>query len=333
MSTPPITSEDDLIAEFLRPLAAGYPGAHGLADDCAFTAPPPGHEFVLKTDAIAEGVHFLPDERPADIGWKALAVNVSDLAAKGAEPFGYLMSLAFPAAPTREWMSGFVQGLAAAQTAFGMHLLGGDTDRRPGPLAITPTVLGVVPAGRGVLRTRARPGDAVVVSGTLGDSALGLRLRLEPSLRQGWGLTGAAADHLLQRYARPAPRLALRDALRAHASAAMDISDGIAKDLGRLVLASRAGARIEAALLPRSDALAKVAACDPAAALTAMLAGDDYEILATMPQDQVSVFITAAEQAGVGATAIGSVTAGTGVVMVDADGREMPVARTGWDHF
>lgn len=333
MPSAPITSEDDLIAEFLRPLAAGFPGAHGLADDCAFAAPPPGHEFVLKTDAIAEGVHFLPDDRAEDIGWKALAVNVSDLAAKGAVPFGYLLSLAFPAAPTREWMAAFAKGLAEAQSAFGMHLLGGDTDRRPGPLAITPTVLGVVPVGKAVLRTGARVGHVVVVTGTLGDAALGLRLRTEPGLAAKWGLTAEQVRHLSERYRRPLPRLELRAALRAHAAAAMDISDGIAKDLRRLAHASGVAALIEAAKLPRSAALEAVAALDPAAAHAAMLAGDDYEILATMPEAHAAGFIAAAHRAGISATVIGSITAGSGVVMLDAAGREMAIADTGWDHF
>lgn len=333
MPGPPITSEDDLIAEFLRPLAAGYAGAHGLADDCAFAAPPAGHEFVLKTDAIAEGVHFLADDSPEDVGWKALAVNVSDLAAKGALPFGYLMSLAFPAAPTREWMGRFAAGLAQAQAAFGMHLLGGDTDRRTGPIAITPTVLGVVPTGAAVLRTRAKPGDAIIVSGTLGDAALGLRLRLEPALAVTWGLDTAGTLHLIERYTRPAPRLGLRPALREHASAAMDISDGIAKDLGRLARASGVAARIAADKLPASAALQRVAAQDPDAAIAAMLAGDDYEILATVPQPNVPGYLAQAAATGIGATVVGSIQSGCGIAMVDGDGRVISIARTGWDHF
>jgi thiamine-monophosphate kinase len=333
MAGTPITSEDDLIAEFLAPLAAGAPGAHGLKDDCATAAPPPGYEFVLKTDAIAEGVHFLADERPEDVGWKALAVNVSDLAAKGAEPYGYLMSLSFPEAPTRDWMSAFTSGLAEAQAAFGLHLLGGDTDRRPGPIAITPIVLGTVPVGRAVLRMGARAGHVIVVTGTLGDAALGLRLRGEAQLAGQWGLDAVQVRHLQDRYRRPMPRLAVREALRAHAAAAMDLSDGIARDVARMARVAGVAARIEAGRLPRSDALAAVAQRDPDAAFAAMLAGDDYEILAAMSEAEAQGFIAKAAVAGVPATAVGHFEAGAGVVLQGADGRPIPLAPTGWDHF
>lgn len=333
MTTLPITSEDDLIAEFMRPLAAGFPGAHGLADDCAVAAPPPGHEFVLKTDAIAEGVHFFADERPEDIGWKALAVNVSDLAAKGAMPYGYLLSLAFPAAPTRDWMAGFASGLAQAQRAFGIHLMGGDTDRRPGPISITPTVLGTVATGRAVLRTGSKPGHVVVVTGTLGDSALGLRLRLDPALAGRWGLDAADVAHLADRYARPSPRLAAVQALLAHAAASMDISDGIAKDLGRLARSSGVAARLEQDRLPRSPALAKVAAADPDSAWAAMLAGDDYEILATMPESAAGPYAAACADAGITATVVGHIAAGSGAAIYDGAGCVIPLGRSGWDHF
>lgn len=333
MSNPPMGSEDELIAHFLRPLAAGFPGAHGLADDCAFAAPPAGHEFVLKTDAIAEGVHFPSGERPRDIGWKALAVNVSDLAAKGAVPFGYLMSLAFPAAPKRAWMAEFTAGLAEAQAAFGMHLLGGDTDRRPGPISITPTVIGIVATGKAVLRMNARPGDAIVVTGTLGDSALGLRLRLNPTLAAAWGLVPEQAEHLLARYARPQPRLGLRAGLLAYASASMDISDGIAKDLGRLVRASKVAARLEHDKLPRSSAFVAVSTRDQATAEAALLEGDDYEILATMGPANVDAFRAAALAAGIPTAIVGSIEAGAGLIMQDGRGRAIPFAGTGWDHF
>ena len=147
MSATNIQSEESLIQEFLAPLAAGFPGAFGLKDDCAAFTPTPGHDLVVKTDPVAAGVHFFPDDAPEDIAWKALAVNVSDLAAKGAVPRVYLMALSFPEAPTRDWMGRFSRGLSAAQNTFGMHLIGGDTDRRPGPLTVSISVLGEVPAG------------------------------------------------------------------------------------------------------------------------------------------------------------------------------------------
>ncbi|MGE0629370.1 MAG: thiamine-phosphate kinase, partial [Hyphomicrobiaceae bacterium] len=202
-----VHTEDAIIQEFLAPLAAGFPGAFGLKDDCAVIAPSPGHEFVLKTDPVAAGVHFLADDPPADIGWKSLAVNVSDLAAKGARPVGYLLALSFPEAPQRDWLAEFARGLGEAQTRFGMHLLGGDTDRRPGPISITPTVIGEVPGGRMVRRGAARAGDIVFVSGTIGDASLGLALHKSPSLATHWSLSPDQTETLESRYLRPMPRL------------------------------------------------------------------------------------------------------------------------------
>src|SRR5438552_6732719 len=173
---------EEAIIRLLAPLARGAPGAFGLEDDCALITPAPGTELVLKTDPVAEGVHFLADDAPEDIAWKALAVNVSDLAAKAARPLGYLMALSFPEAPTARWLARFAAGLQAAQASFGCHLLGGDTDRRPGPLTISISIVGEVEAGRMVRRGTARPGEALFVSGSLGDAALGLALRKNPAL-------------------------------------------------------------------------------------------------------------------------------------------------------
>ena len=255
---------EEAIIRVLAPLAQGFPGAFGLQDDCALIAPAPGTELVLKVDPVAEGVHFLADDAPEDIAWKALAVNVSDLAAKAARPLGYLMALSFPAAPSADWLSRFAAGLAEAQARFGCHLIGGDTDRRPGPLTVTITVIGEVERGRMVRRGTARAGDVVFVSGTLGDAALGLALRKDPALAAAWGLSPAEAEHLRRRYARPEPRLALASALRDHASAAMDISDGLAKDLARLCAASGCAARVRFAEIPLSPGCAKALAADPA---------------------------------------------------------------------
>ena len=331
--TDKLAGEETIIQEFLAPLAAGAPGAFGLRDDCAVAAPPPGHEFVLKTDAVAEGVHFLADDRPEDIAWKALAVNVSDLAAKAAVPYGYLLSLAFPEAPARAWMQGFAAGLAEAQAAFGMHLLGGDTDRRPGPVSITPMVLGTVPQGRMIRRGAARGGEIVFVSGTLGDAGLGLRLRRDPALAARWGLSDEAASALLRRFLRPAPRLALREALRNHASAAMDLSDGLLKDLGRMCRASGCGAVIEHAMLPVSPAFARVRGRDPSAASAALLAGDDYEVLATVPAGTAAAFETMASAVGVAVARIGVMRERADIEILDANQQPMPLADTGYDHF
>lgn len=329
----PVRGEEDLIQTFLAPLAAGMPGAFGLADDCAIIAPPPGEEIVLNTDAVAAGVHFFADDRPADIAWKALAVNASDIAAKGARPLAYLMALAFPEAPSRSFMADFAAGLAEAQQAFGCHLAGGDTDRRPGPFSVTIMLAGTVPQGRMVRRGAARAGDLIYVSGTLGDAALGLKLRLDLRSAVASRLDASDLDLLLGRYLRPAPRLELGPALRTHASAAMDLSDGLVKDLGRMCRASAVGGVIRFADVPLSPAARKWLTHDPAAASDIVAGGDDFEILAAVPPDKAAPFETAAAAAGVRVTCIGSFVAGEGVDVRDAAGRPMQLRRPGWDHF
>lgn len=328
-----VEGEAGVIGQFMAPLAAGYPGALGLMDDCAVLAPPPGEEIVLKTDAVAEGVHFLATDDPADVGWKALAVNVSDLAAKGARPLVYLMALSFPEMPRRTWLSRFTTGLAAAQARFGIHLAGGDTDKRPGPISITITVLGAVPVGRMVRRAAARPGDLIFVSGTLGNSALGLKLAHDPALATAWGLDGAEAAHLAARYLRPAPRLGLRAALLDHAQAAMDLSDGLAKDLGRMCLASGVAAEVGTHRLPLSSAACKALAVNPVLIEAVAAGGDDYEVLTTVTPAHAAAYRAAATSGGVNVTEIGRIEAGSGIRLTDGAGREVVMSATGWDHF
>jgi thiamine-monophosphate kinase len=334
-----LQGEAAIIQDYLAPLAAGYPGALGLRDDCATVAPAPGHELVVKVDPVAAGIHFLPDDPPADIAWKALAVNVSDLAAKGAVPRVYLMALSFPDAPTRDWMAAFARGLAEAQAAFGMHLVGGDTDRRPGPVTISITVLGEVPVGRMVLRGAGRAGDVLFVTGALGQSALGLALLQDPALGRRWGLDDRAVADAVLKYRRPQPRLALRAALRAHASAAMDLSDGLAKDLGRMCAASGTGATVWVDRVPH-DAVARAAIADDGRHWNDVLAaGDDYEILCAVPPAAAGAFEAAAIAAGQSAAApfavtrIGELTDTGQVQFRDRDGHPVTLGRTGWDHF
>ncbi len=329
----PAIRGEEAIIRVLAPLARGAPGAFGLEDDCALITPKPGTELVIKTDPVAEGVHFLADDAPEDIAWKALAVNVSDLAAKAARPLGYLMALSFPEAPTAGWLARFAAGLQAAQDSFGCHLLGGDTDRRPGPLTITISIIGEVEAGRMVRRGTARPGEALFVSGSLGDAALGLALRRNPKLDDVWGLSLAEAEHLRRRYVRPQPRLGLGPALREHASAAMDVSDGLAKDLARMCAASGCGARVRLSDVPLSPAAVKALAADPALGSRIVTGGDDYEVLAAVPAASADGFQAMAAQAGIAVTRIGTTLAGTGVVIEGSDGQPLALDRTGWDHF
>lgn len=326
--TKPIDGEEQIIQEYLAPLAAGYSGALGLKDDCAVVTPPPGTDLVLKTDPVLAGVHFLADDAPEDIAWKALAANISDLAAKAAEPLAYLMALALPAAPERSWMRRFADGLAAAQAAFGCHLIGGDTDRTTGPLTISITVIGIVPAGRMVRRGAAKAGDRLYVSGTIGDAALGLRLRRDTPLAQQLGLSAPQRDALVARYLRPRPALSLRASLRAHASAAMDLSDGLVKDLDRMCRASGVGARIDAVRVPLSAPATAVLRARPEWLPDLLTGGDDYEVLVAVAPGACAAF-----EAETGFRPIGEMHDRQGVVVSDATGQPLRFVRTGWDHF
>lgn len=326
---------EDSITALLAPLAEGCPGAFGLRDDCALLAPPPGAELVLKTDPIAEGVHFLAGNAPEDIAWKALAVNASDIAAKGARPLGYLMALSFPQPPAQAWMSRFADGLRTAQHAFACHLMGGDTDRRPGPLTISITMIGTVPTGRMVQRATARPGDRLFVSGTIGDAALGLLLARHPARAATWSLEPAEAEHLLARYRRPTPRLALAPVLLDYASAAMDLSDGLVKDLERMLRASGAAGRLDAGRVPLSDPARSIAASSSDWLGRLITAGDDYEVLCAIPPSKAAGFAAAAAAAGVTITEIGTVEeAPVALAVTGPDGRPLALPeRRGWDHF
>lgn len=329
----PAAGEEALIADYWAPLAAAFPGAFDLKDDCAVIAPPPGIELVVTTDALIEGVHFLPGEDAGAVGWKALAVNVSDLVAKGAAPLAYLMSIALPGAPDPAWLGKFAAGLRRAQEAFGCHLAGGDTDRTPGPLSVSITAFGGVPSGAMVRRSTAQTGDHVYVSGTIGDAALGLKLARDPGLRARCALDGAAADMLAGRFSRPQPPVVLVPALRACASASMDISDGLMKDFERLCRASHVGGRIEVAKVPISPAAAAVLAAGGATLGELLTGGEDYEVLATIPDARSADFERQAAAAGTRVTCIGSVTAAESVHAVDDGGVSVVFTKTGWDHF
>ena len=337
MAEQQLTSEAELIA-LLAPLTAGAPGAFGLRDDCAQLSPRPGYDLVLKTDPVRAGVHFFADDAPEDIAWKALAVNVSDLAAKGAEPVAYLMALSFPEVPERAWMTRFAEGLRQAQTAFGCHLIGGDTDRAPGPLSIAITVIGEVPTGQMVQRGTARTGDAIYVSGTLGDAGLGLIVRRDvPNWRdEVCGPFQLPARHItpvVQRYLRPQPRIELAGTLRQHASAAMDLSDGLVKDLERMCKASGVGAEIDCGVMIFSDAVQWVLNRQPELLSTILSAGEDYEILAAVPPQAISAFEAKIKRTSVQMQRIGTFVEGSGVVVKRMDGSEIKFDRKGWEHF
>ena len=323
-----------LIAEYWAPLAAAFPGSLALKDDCAVIAPPPGTELVVTTDALIEGVHFLPGEDAGAVGWKALAVNVSDLVAKGAEPLAYLMSIALPAPPDPAWLGNFAAGLRRAQEAFGCHLAGGDTDRTPGPLSVSITAFGCVPSGAMVRRSTAQVGDQVYVSGTIGDATLGLALARDPGLRERCNLDHAAGAALTAKFSRPHPPVALAPVLRACAAAAMDVSDGLVKDFGRLCRASGVGGRIEAQRVPLSEAARAALAMGVTTLGRLMTGGEDYEVLAAVRPQRAAEFERLAYAVGTRVTCIGAITPpADGVAAIDATGAPLVFTKTGWDHF
>jgi thiamine-monophosphate kinase len=325
--------EDKLIARFFKPLAT-HPGALSLSDDAAFFTPPPGRDVVLKTDAILEGVHFLPGHPPEDVARKALRVNLSDLAAKGAEPAGFLLSISLPAAFDATWLERFCAGLAADAEAYGCPLFGGDTDKTPGLLAITIFAFGIVPTGRMVRRAGAKVGDIVAVSGRIGEGTLGLKLAQDSSLAARWSLTDAERDGLTARYRLPQPRTALAPALREFADAAMDISDGLAGDLAKLCRVSGVSAAVGSDRVPFSPAAKKALAAEPSLLEALLTGGDDYEILCAVAPDRWDAFAKAAQASGVPVTAIGTFAAGGDVPRIAGpDGSALSFARPSYSHF
>ncbi|RDV01350.1 thiamine-phosphate kinase [Undibacter mobilis] len=322
------SGEDKLIARFFGPIATD-PGALGLTDDAAFIKPPPGTEMVLKTDAIVSGIHFFPED-PADaVAQKALRVNLSDLAAKGAKPLGFLVSLALPKEIDEAWLSAFASGLREDAATYKCPLFGGDTVRSPGPIMVSVATFGSVPEGRMVRRAGAKAGDHVFVTGTIGDAALGLKLRQGAS----WPLDEKQREHLLSRYLLPRPRNALTQAVLDYASASMDVSDGLAGDLAKLCRVSKVAAGIEVARVPLSDAAQAAIAHDAALIEPALTGGDDFEILCTVSPANIDRFRVAAMMARTAIADIGVIGEGEGAVFRGADGQPMTFTRASFSHF
>jgi thiamine-monophosphate kinase len=325
------SAEDRLIARYFRPLAK-HPGAFGLTDDAAVVTPPAGCDVVATTDGVIAGVHVFADDRPEHIARKALRMNLSDLAAKGATPLGFLLSLALPAAIDEAWLAAFAAGLGEDAERYGCPLLGGDTDRTPGPTSVSIAAFGAVPHGKMVRRSTAKAGDLIVVTGTIGDAALGVLLRRDENLAKRWRLSEPMSAHLRQRYLLPEPRNALASAVLQYATAAIDVSDGLAGDLAKLCRASGVAAEVDVARVPLSDAVRAAVAADPAAIETALSGGDDYEIVLTLTPDKLAALRVAAHQAGVAVTEIGRVAAGEGARFI-RDGKALSFARPSYSHF
>ena len=320
-------SEDDLIARFFAPLAG--PGGLGLKDDAALLRPPEGRDLVLTVDALVANVHFFADDPPEDIARKALRVNLSDLAAKGATPAGFLLSLALPPDWSAEWLERFARGLGEDAAHYRCPLLGGDTVKIPGPLTLSITALGFVARGRMSARTGARPGDLLYVSGTIGDAALGLQLRLG----KGPELPPEHRDFLLDRYLRPQPRSALAGAVEAHASGGMDVSDGFVGDLAKMLRVSGVGAHIDLAMVPLSPAARAAVERDARFFDIAVSGGDDYELLISAPPAHAAALELAALHAGAPLTCVGRVSAAPETVFMRPDGTVFPLSHGKFSHF
>nr|WP_249134889.1 thiamine-phosphate kinase [Bradyrhizobium sp. AUGA SZCCT0222] len=319
-----------MIARYFRPIATD-PGAFNLDDDAA-ALKPDGGDIVVTTDAIVESVHFLPDDPPDTVARKALRVNLSDLAAKGAVPAGFVLTLALR--DTDEaWLKPFAAALGEDAAQFGCPLLGGDTVSTPGPLMVSITAFGRVPSGKMVHRSGAKPGDRVLVTGTIGDAALGLAVL-------GGGKVHAAVsdiaarDLLIGRYRVPQPRVVLAEIVRDHAKAAMDVSDGLAGDLTKLCGVSGVSAAIDLESIPLSDTARDLVSRGIVGIETLIAGGDDYEILCTVAEDRVDAFLQAAQDAGVAVSSIGTVVAGNSApIFLDGQGGEIVLKRRSYSHF
>lgn len=318
-------SEDDLIARCFAPIAGQ--GSLGLKDDAACIEPPHGQDLVITKDALVAGVHFFPDDPPASIARKALRVNVSDLAAKGAEPAGFLLALALPKDVSGDWVQAFAAGLGEDAQRWSIALLGGDTVKTPGPLMVSITALGFVPHGRMIARTGVRAGDAIFVSGFIGDAALGLQLRLTP--QRFAKVSEASRSYLAQRYLEPSPRLSLVPALRAHAHGGMDVSDGLVGDLTKMLKASAVSAEIDLSLVPLSPAAREAIGHDPSLLEVALTGGDDYELLISVPDSEAAHFDAELPEV----TRIGTAKAGIDAPVFRYAGQPISFKRGSFSHF
>ncbi len=324
--------EFDLIAEYFAPLAEAMPGALGLVDDAAVFEPPEGCQIVTTVDAIVEGVHFRGNEPAGLIAKKLLRVNLSDLAAMGAKPFGYLLTLALPEAVDDAWLEGFASGLADDQTEFDIGLLGGDTVNTRGPIALTLTALGTVATGKALLRSGAQPGDQIVVSGSFGDAALGLALALGAEDDWVGALSRDDRNHLYARYCLPRPRLDLGQKLAGVANAALDVSDGLIADTGHMAKASGVAIDLHIDRIPVSRSANFAVEADPGLLTKVLTGGDDYELALSVSPVNLSAVMKTGQACGVPLSQIGTVRTGEGVRVLDPQGNPIPIARGGWEH-
>ena len=315
----------------LAPLARGHAAALDLSDDAALLDPAPGCQIVVASDMLVAGVHFLETDPPEIAAERAVRSNLSDLAAMGAEPLGYLSSIAWPIGMTERWRDGFVAGLASAQDAFGLCLLGGDTTAGPWPLTISLTMLGQLPAGAALLRRGALDGDDVWVSGTIGDAMLGLAIARGDLA----GSSGLPDDpFLVERYRRPSPRLDLGIALRGLASACLDVSDGLIADAGHIAAIGSVRLELQAARIPLSPQARLWLETGPKDGLVRLVTGgDDYELLFCASAARRAAIQAVGERLGLELSRIGCVTGGRGVALIGPGGVTLETGAGGFTHF
>lgn len=318
--------EFELIRKLLAPLTQNYPLAYNLTDDAAVLRPRAGYDLVLTKDAIVEGVHFRSDDPPAQIAQKLMRVNLSDLAAKGAAPVGYLLAFALDKSASEKWLKEFVDGLASDSKTFDFQLLGGDTVSTSGPKTFSLTAIGEVPEGDILLRSAAMPGDRLFVSGTIGDAWLGLKL-LDGAL----DVPEPHRSFLIGRYRLPEPDMTLGSALRGAARAAIDVSDGLVADLTHICRASAVGAELNADLVPLSEAAKAVLSRAPELARGWLTGGDDYRILFSAPSAKIDLVRRRVPRAQI--TEIGRLVEGDQVTVQDAKGVTVDVSNGGFRHF
>ncbi|PIW27565.1 MAG: thiamine-phosphate kinase [Rhodospirillales bacterium CG15_BIG_FIL_POST_REV_8_21_14_020_66_15] len=321
--------EFDIIAAYFRPLTGGRGGALDLLDDAGILTPPAGTQLVVTTDALVAGRHFLAGTAPEGLAHKALGMNLSDLAAMGAEPAAYTLAFVAPKPLSEAWLGAFTAGLADMQAEHDVFLLGGDTVSTAGPMTLSVTALGWVPAGKALRRSGARAGDDLYISGTVGDAALGLLIA-----RDGRKLAGEAGDAFLkERYEQPRPRTRLGPRLIGVASACIDVSDGLAADVGHIAETSHLAAEVRIQDLPLSDAARVALDGDPRLLSTLVTGGDDYELAFTAPPGAADAVRTAARAAGVPVTRIGVMTEGDGVRAIGPGGAPLDLGTGGFRHF
>jgi thiamine-monophosphate kinase len=328
-----LPGEFEVIRKYFLPLAAAYPASLRLQDDAALLSLDQAARLVITADAVVAGVHFFADDRPDFIARKALRVNISDLAAKGAEPIGYFMTIALPSNISEAWINHFAKGLFQDQQEFGIGLLGGDTVSTPGPLTISITAIGQLPKSAIQMpqRQHAKPGDLLLMTGTLGDAALGLKLLQKT-------LTLESEDFyqfLTQRYWIPQPRLSLGIKLVQNnlVHAMMDISDGLLGDLQHICWASGVGAIVRSSLIPFSPATSLLCQQKPDLLETVLTGGDDYELLLSIPKETLPLIKEIAQQEQIFLNVIGEITAGKNIEVFDLLNKNYPIVVKGFQHF